>query len=233
MEAFDLTRLIIAVAAIIILVSFLLLRNSKRNIITIRLISKSAVFAAFSIILYIIPALNINLPIFPEFLKLHFDEIPAFIAGFAYGPVSAVLVIAVKTLVKLLMTNTLGVGELADFIYSCAFVIPAAIIYRKQKKMKGAIKGFLFGTIIQLLVSSFLTTFVILKFYIFVMGWSEDFILQACQLVNPMITDLKWPFFFIVALPFNLLKDVIVVIVTMILYKRLHRFIDKMSAQKN
>ena len=234
MSGFTLTRFIIAIAAITLLLAILLGRKAKHgNALSIKFIAKSGVFAAFSIILYIVPALNINLPIFPSFLKLHFDEIPAFIAGFAYGPFSALLVIIVKTLVKLPMTNTLGVGELADFIYSCAFVLPAAIIYRKKKNVKGAIAGFGISTIIQLIVSCFLTTFVILKFYIFVMGWSEGFILSACQIVNPAITDLKWPFFFIVALPFNALKDVIVVILTFLLYKRLHKFIDRISAQKN
>ena len=233
MSGLDLTRLIIGLSAIIILLAFLLLRKSKSNHLTIRLLSKSAVFAAFSIILYIVPALNINLPIFPSFLKLHFDEIPAFIAGFAYGPISAILVIVVKTLVKIPMTSTLGVGELTDLIYSLLFVLPAAIVYRKQKNIKGALKGFLVGFIVQLVASSFLTTFVILKFYIFVMGWNEQFILSACQMVNPAITDLKWPFFFIVALPFNALKDVIVIFLTLLLYKRLHKVIDKISAQKN
>ncbi len=233
MSSLDLTRLIIGIAAIIVLVAFIFLRRNKGNRFSIRLISKSAVFAAFSIILYIVPALNINLPIFPSFLKLHFDEIPAFIAGFAYGPVSAILVIVVKTIVKLPMTGTLGVGELTDLIYSLLFVLPAVIIYRKQRNLKGALKGFLVGFVVQLVASSFLTTVAILNFYIFVMGWNEQFILSACQLVNPAITDLKWPFFFIVALPFNAMKDAIVIFLTMLLYKRLHGVIDKISAQKN
>ena len=34
-------------------------------------------------------------------MKVHFDEIPAFIAGYAYGPFTALIVILVKTIIKL------------------------------------------------------------------------------------------------------------------------------------
>ena len=53
---------------------------------------------------------------FPSFLEIHFDEVPAFIAGFAYGPMSAVFILIVKTLVKLPMTITAGVGENDDYL---------------------------------------------------------------------------------------------------------------------
>ena len=207
--------------------------TGKKHVISTKFITRSAVFAAFSIVLYIVPYFNFALPIFPSFLKIHLDEIPAFIAGFAYGPLSAIFVIVVKTLAKLPMTSTAGVGELADLIYSIAFVVPAAIFYKKHKTIKGALIGLGISVAIQLVVSCFVTTFLILDFYIFVMGWPEAVILKMCQAVNPAITSLRWPFLFMVALPFNALKDVIVIIVTFLLYKRLHTYIDRLGAQKN
>ena len=206
---------------------------SKKHIISTKFITRSAVFAAISIILYIVPYFNIALPIFPAFLKIHIDEVPVFIAGFAYGPWSAVFILIVKTLAKLPMTNTGCVGELADLIYSTAFIIPAAIIYKKHKTIKGALVGLGVGTVVQLIVSCFVTTFLILKFYIFVMGMSEGMILGMCQAINPNITNLKWPFMLFVALPFNALKDIVVILITMLLYKRLHRFIDRLGQEKN
>ncbi len=207
--------------------------TGKKHFISTKFITRSAVFAAISIILYIVPYFNIALPIFPAFLKIHIDEIPVFIAGFAYGPWSAVFILIVKTLAKLPMTSTGGVGELADLIYSAAFVFPAAIIYRKHKTFKGALVSLAVGTISQLIVACFVTTFLILKFYIFVMGMSEGMILGMCQAINPHITNLQWPFMFFVALPFNALKDAIVIVITMLLYKRLHRFIDRLGQEKN
>jgi riboflavin transporter FmnP len=91
----------------------------------VRFITRIGIFAGFSAILYIIEIFTIKLPFFPSFLSLHFDEIPAFIAGFAYGPLSGLLVIVIKTVVKLPFTSTLGVGELTDLILSgiCVFIV--------------------------------------------------------------------------------------------------------------
>ena len=194
-------RAIISLAVMAMVLIWLFMKKSgKKHVISAKFITRSAVFAAISIVLYIVPYFNISLPIFPFFLKIHVDEIPAFIAGFAYGPLSAVFVLVVKTIAKLPMTATAGVGELADLIYSLAFVLPAAIFYKKHKTIKGALIGLGISTVCQLLVSTFVTTFLILDFYIFAMGWPEKVILQACQAVNPAITSLRWPFLFMVPL---------------------------------
>ena len=227
-------RAIISIAVMAMVVIWFFAKNtSKKHIISTKFITRSAVFAAISIIRYIVPYFNIALPIFPAFLKIHIDEVPVFIAGFAYGPWSAVFILIVKTLAKLPMTSTGGVGELADLIYSTAFIIPAAIIYKKHKTIKGALVSLGIGTVCQLIVSCFVTTFLILRFYIFVMGMSEGMILGMCQAINPHITNLQFPFMFLVALPFNALKDVVVIIITILLYKRLHRFIDRLGQEKN
>ena len=227
-------RMIISIAFVALVFIWLFAKNTgKKHVISTKFITRSAVFAAISIILYLVPYFNFALPIFPSFLKIHIDEVPAFIAGFAYGPLSAVFVIVVKTLAKLPMTSTGGVGELADLIYSTAFVVPAAIYYKKHKTIKGALIGLGISTICQLVVACFVTTFLILDFYIMVMGWPEIVILKMCQAINPAITSLRWPFLFMVALPFNALKDVIVIAVTLLLYKRLHSLIDRLGAQTN
>jgi riboflavin transporter FmnP len=72
----------------------------------------------------------------------------------------------------------MAVGELADFIYSSAFVIPAAIIYKKNKTIKGALIALGVATLIQVVVSSLITSFLILDFYIFMMGWPKIIILN-------------------------------------------------------
>lgn len=227
-------RAIIFIAVTLMTFTWLFMKNNgKKGIISAKFITRSAVFAAISIILYIVPYFNIALPIFPTFLKIHIDEVPAFIAGFAYGPLSAVFVIVVKTLAKLPMTSTGGVGELADLIYSLSFVIPAAIIYKKNKTLKGALIGLGISMVVQVIAASFITTFLILDFYMFVMGWPEAVILRMCQAINPRVTSIRWPFLLMVSLPFNALKDVIVILITMLLYKRMHILIDRLGAQKN
>lgn len=232
MSDFTTWRMVIASVGAIGLFIFAFIRGGdvKSRIINVKFLARSGVFAAISIILYIVPFFNFSLPFFPAFLNIHFDEVPAFIAGFAYGPWSAVLVIIIKTIVKLPMTSTLGVGELADVFYSLSFIIPAVLIYKKKRTMKSALIGLLVGTGCQLVVSGFLTTFVILDFYIFVMGWSEAMLLSMCQAANPAITSLRWPYFWLVSMPFNLIKDILVIIITFLLYKRTHHLIDRIGS---
>lgn len=206
------------------------MNNSKA---TLKIIAGTGIFGAISIILYCVPFLKFSVPFFPSFLEIHFDEIPALIAGFAYGPLSGFLVVLIKTIVKLPMTNTVCVGELADFLYSSAFIIPASFMYKKMHTFKGAIISILTGIGIQVVFASFVTTFLMLDFYSFMYNLPLEAILGMCQAINPAITDLGWPFFFMVALPFNLLKDVIVGIITILVYKKLHMLIDKIWQEKN
>jgi len=208
--------------------------NKMKTKIDAKFIAKTGIFAALSVILYVVPIFKVALPFFPPFLEIHFDEIPALISGFAYGPISALFVLIVKTLVKLPFSSTACVGELADFIYSCAFLIPASLIYKKHRKFKFAVLAISIGSVIQAIVASMLTTFVMLDLYTLLMpGLTKEAILGMCQSINPNIVSLDWPFLFMVALPFNLLKDVIVGLLTILLYKKLHTLIDKIGQQKN
>ena len=234
MGAYGIVRLII-VFVFMVIVLFRLVGKLffKSNPLTTRFIARTAVFAAISIILYTVPFLKFSLPIFPAFLEIHLDEIPAFMAGFAYGPLSGFLVVLVKTIVKLPLTGTAGVGELADFIYSAVFVLPAAFIYKKHRTLKGALAALGISTLIQIVVSSTVTTFVMLDMYSILYHLPKQVILSMCQKINPAIKDLGLPFLFMVALPFNALKDVIVVLVTALLYKRLRILFKRIDAQKN
>ena len=232
MDDFQTTRLIISLSIQILLLGFIIGKNFfKKSPFTTKFITRTSIFAALATILYVVPYLQFKLPFFPAFLEIHFDEVPAFIAGFAYGPFSALLVLVIKTLIKLPLTSSLGVGELADLIYGIALIIPSAIIYRKSHNFKGAICGMIFGFILQLVISSFFTTFVLLDFYMAVMGLSKQAILGMCQAVNPNITSLGWTFFLYVGLPFNAFKDVLIVILTLLLYKRSRILIDRISTK--
>ena len=234
MESYAVFRLIIVFVFMVIVLGKLIARLFfKGNPMTTKFIARTAVFAAISIILYTIPFLKFSLPFFPAFLEIHLDEIPAFIAAFAYGPLSGFVVILVKTVVKLPLTGTAGVGELADFIYSVAFVIPAAIIYKKNRTLKGALISLLVATVIQVIMASLCTTYVMLDMYSILYHLPKPVILNMCQKVNPAIKDLGLPFLFMVALPFNALKDAIVVVATFVLYKRLRNLFKYIEAQKN
>ena len=194
----------------------------------VSMIARIGIFGAMASILYLVPIFKIHLPFFPSFLELHFDEIPAFIAGFAYGPLTGVAVIAIKTAMKFLfygVTPTLGVGEATDFILSSIYVFIACFIYSKKRNLKGVAIGFSVATLAQVVVAMFINVYVMIPFYCNVMNYPVDRLLKLMQTAMPAITDVEWSYAFIAVLPFNLLKDAIVIAVTFVLYRSLHVFL--------
>ena len=230
MDKQTLVRFIIALVVDITALAFLFSKFFiKRNIFTTKLITRVALFSAISSLLYIIPYLKFALPFFPSFLEIHFDEIPAMIAGFAYGPFAGFLVILIKTIIKLPFSSSLCVGELADFIYGSIMVIVSSLFYKKNRSFKGAIIGVCVATLIQLITSGFVTTFLILDFYIFIMGFPKQAIIAMSHAANPLVNSLGWDFFLFIAIPFNGFKDIVIVLLTLVLYKKTHVLIDKAS----
>ena len=99
-----------------------------RTTTTTRTIVCVGMLAAISTILMLF---EFPLPfIAPGFYELDFSEVPIMIGAFALGPVAGVLTELVKILLNLVIngTNTAFVGEFANFVMGCAFVVPASVI---------------------------------------------------------------------------------------------------------
>lgn len=201
-------------------------KNTKYKITT-KSIVRVGVFGAIAAVLYIF--VKFPVPILPSFLEFHFDEVPVFIASFAYGPISGVCVLVIKTLIKLPFSTTLGVGELSDLIYGAAFILPAAILYKKHRNFSGVLIGLFIGLVVEIAISLFANIYIMIPFYMNMMGFSEEALLKACQLANPAITDLRWGYGLLAVLPFNAIKDIAVIVLTIATYKSTHRFIDKLQ----
>mgnify|MGYP003292430668 FL=1 len=202
-------------------------KQSIKYKITTKHIVRVGVFGALSAILYIF--VKFPVPFLPSFLEFHFDEIPVFIASFAYGPVSGICVLLIKTLIKLPLTSTLGVGEITDFLFSLVFILPGAMLYKKNRKFKSVIVGLIIGFALQLFVSLLGNIYMMIPFYMNMMGFSKETILGLCQLANSNITDVGWTYGLLAVLPFNAIKNAAVLFATIISYKSLHQFIDKLQ----
>ncbi|MCQ2797921.1 MAG: ECF transporter S component [Bacilli bacterium] len=194
-----------------------------------KLIARTAIFGAISTILYVVPIFQVKLPFLPSFLSLHFDEIPIFVAGFAYGPLTATVIILVKTLIKLPMTSTLAVGEFADFVFSVAFIVPATLVYKHKRNLKGVAIGLGISTLLQIVIATVLNIYVMLPFYMSVMGLPEAAIKGMCMAANPAIInslpDWKWGYGLLAVVPLNVIKDSIVIVVTFIVYRSIHKLL--------
>jgi len=197
----------------------------ERHFAWARFIARVAIFGAISTILYVVPIFQIKLFFLPSFLELHFDEIPAFIAGFAYGPLTGFAVLFIKTLIKLPFSSTLTVGEWSDLLYSSVYVVSSALVYKKMRNLKGVALGFALGTFLQILVTSVVNVVVTLPFYMQLFGLSYDVLLGICQKANPAIQDLTWSYILYVNLPLNAIKDAIVIVATFLIYRSIHKLL--------
>lgn len=200
---------------------------------SIKTIARVAVFGAIASLLYVVPIFQFKLPIFPPFLEIHFDEIPVLIASLAYGPWTGVAILTIKTLIKLPFTSTICVGELADFLYGAALILPAAFIYKYLNKKYAFALGITVGTVSQLLVSLLVNIYIMIPFYVFVMGFTTDMILKMSQAVNPLITDIQWSLGLYAILPFNLLKDSIIISASILIYLPLKKVIKQINERNN
>ena len=124
-------------------------------------------------------------------------------------------------------TTTAFVGELANFMVGCSFILPASIIYLHKKNRKSAITGCIVGTIcLTVFGTSFNAIYLVPKFAE-LYGMPLDAIIGMGTAINPAITDLTTLVMFAVA-PLNILKGVSVSVITMLIYKKLSRFMKAM-----
>ena len=195
----------------------------KKEFSWARFAARVAIFGALSAILYVVPVFQLKLPFLPAFMELHFDEVPAFIAGYAYGPFTAFIVIFIKTLIKLPFSGTFCVGELADLIFSSAFVLPAAFIYKKVRNLKGVFIGFGVSFVLQIIVASLMNVYAILPFYMQVMNYPYDAIMDMCSKANPLVKNLGFDYVIFIVVPMNIIKNTIVLVLTYFVYKGIHK----------
>ena len=193
--------------------------DTKKTGVNIRTMALVAMFGAVSVILMLV---EFPLPFLaPPFYKLDFSEVPVMIGTFAMGPLAGVGIELIKILLNLMFNGTItaGVGEAANFIIGCSMVLPAGLIYRRHKTRKNAVIGLAAGTVTMIVVGCFINAFVLLPAYSAGLGIPMDTLVGMGTAINPAITNVGW-FVVIAVAPFNLVKGVLVSIVTMLLYKR-------------
>ena len=186
-------------------------RNKKAD--TVFTLTRCGLLAAMAVILF-----YIEIPVV-AFYKLDLSTLPAILAGFAMGPIEGLAVILVKDLVHLLGTSTSGVGELADFLMSAAFVVPASLIYRRAKSRKSALKAMVVGSVLMTVAAVLINYFILIPAYQVLMNLPLHVIIGMGAAVLPFIDSTLKLVIFITA-PFNILKSVVLSFVTYLLYKR-------------
>lgn len=159
----------------------------------------------------------------PEFYKLDFSELPVMLCGFYLGPTSAVLCEAMKIVLKLLLkgTSTAFVGDFANFAVGCSLVLPAVIIYHTKKTRKTALLGLLAGTIVLTIFGSAFNALYLIPTFA-KMFIPMEAIIGMGQAIFPAV-DSVWTLVLCCVVPLNLIKGVMISVLTLLLYKRVAR----------
>jgi len=223
---FILVCLAIFAGLLLVAVAFerLLVKDRKRFSDT-HYITYTAIFACMAGVLMLV-----EIPLFfaPGFYKMDLSELPILICTFYLGPVAGVAAELIKVCIKLLLkgTSTAFVGDFANFAVGCSFVMPASIIYHAKPSRRSALVGMLVGTLVMTVFGSAFNAIYLLPKFAVLFGMPMDVIVGMGTKVNSHITSVSTLVLFAVV-PFNLLKGVVVSLLTFLLYKRISPILHK------
>lgn len=167
----------------------------------------------------------------PSFYKMDLSEVPIMIGAFAMGPLAAAVIELIKILLNFVLngTTTAGVGELGNFIMGCALVMPAGFIYKQAKTKKHAIIGMATGIVCMAVASSLVNGLLLLPAYGKAFGMPVDTFVEMGAAIIPAIHSLTTFCLFSVA-PFNIIKGIVVSLITLVLYKHISRLLKGSQA---
>lgn len=169
---------------------------------------------------FILMYLEFQVPLFPGFLKLDFSDVPALVASFAMGPLYGVMVELIKNILHATITQSGGIGEIANFSVGSIFVYTAGIIYQFNKTRKNALISMAIATVVMAFTASLLNYYVFLPLYQKVMGWPMDAIIGMSKAANKNIVDVRTLIAYGI-FPFNVLKGIMLSLITLLIYKKL------------
>ena len=186
--------------------------QNKRSILTVGNMTRIAILAAAACILDLI-----QIPVV-AFYKLDLGNVPVLLGTFAMGTVPGIVILALKCVIGLVHTSSMGIGKLADFIMSAAMIIPAGLIYHHGKSRKSALIGMLIGTLCMTVTGVLVNKWIMLPFYMTAFHMDMAGILQYAGVEG---VDSEWKLLMLITGPFNLVKGLLLSLVTTLIYKPL------------
>ncbi len=165
-----------------------------------KIIAKIAIFTAIAYIISFI-----EFPLFPQatFLKLDFSNVFILIGGFALGPIPGVVILLVKEILCMITSQSYFVGQLANFLIGLSFILLPILVYKYKKGIKTVILTLSISSVLQVVVGVLVNRFINFPLY----GLPVETFYSL----------------FVLIIAFNLIKAVLISILTILLYKRIKK----------
>ena len=164
-------------------------------------IKKLCVLAMLAAIAYVVMMVG-RIPVV-AFLKYDPKDVIITFAGFLYGPISAMVVSLVVSLIEMFTVSDTGlIGFAMNVLSTCSFACVAAFVYRKKHTLSGAVLGVSLGTVCMVIVM-LLWNYLLTPLY---MDTSREYVASILPTVF---------------LPFNLLKGTLNAALSLLLYRPL------------
>ena len=136
-----------------------------------------------------------------DFLKYDPKDVVILIGAYLYGPLAGAGMTVAACFIEMITVSEAGVyGFIMNVVASWAFVLPAALLYRRRRTMGGAIAGLALG-VVSMAAVMVLWNYIITPIY---QGWPRE------QVAGMLAT---------VFLPFNVIKGVLNAALTLVLYQ--------------
>ena len=188
---------------------------TKKSAFNVRAITMTALLSAIA---YILAFIEFPVPLSPSFAKMDLSDFPALIGAFAFGPISGLLIELVKNTLQLLTTSTGGIGEIANFLMGASYVVAAGVIYKHHKTKKTAWIACVVASFVMGIAAALANYFILLP--LFETFMALDQLIASFGAFLPFIHT-KRDIVLFNALPFNILKGLVIGGFTMLIYKRL------------
>ena len=145
------------------------------------------------------------------FLKYEFKDAIIALEALILGPAYAIITSLVVSLIEMVTISGTGpIGALMNVLSTVTYILPVALLYRRNKSLKTAVTGLVLGALI-------MTACMLLWNYLITPWYMET--------PREVVAGMLLPYF----LPFNLLQGILTTAVTLLLYKPIMNVLRRMN----
>ncbi|MCQ2514011.1 MAG: ECF transporter S component [Ruminococcus sp.] len=195
--------------------------------------TKLTVTAMLTAVAVALQYIEVSIPLVPSFLKLDFSDVPELIGAFVISPLYGVIICALKNIIHLPFTGSVGVGELSNFILGAIFVFVAGMIYKFKKTKTIALIACIVGAVAMAVLSVVTNYFIVYPAYAQLWAGGDMNVIIGMYKAMLPASDTLLKSLLIFNVPFTFGKGIIVAIITMLIYKPLSNLIIKMNNSFN